>query len=567
MVFVPGAAPAARADPGPNPLERWIGALPTTLRFGTPAQAGLLTRYADEITVNAAAGLAPGTGTDGHSLYPGEVVLAARNGVIAEYDAQGYNLRYADPAGNELPRDQWIPTTKDTIYDVASLSKLFTSIVAMQLLERGRLDVNATVASYLPEFAQNGKQDITVERLLTHTSGLPPDPSPGLWTHPTYDQRIAAIYATKPQAGPGTAYVYSDVNMITLQLVEQKVSGKPLDVLVHDGITGPLHMDDTMYNPPAFLKARIAAGEYELSPDRGLVWGQVHDENAWALGGVAGHAGVFSTAYDLAVLLQTMLNGGSYGNVRILSKRSVVRMLTNDNRDFPGNEHGLGFELWQYWYMGAMATPYAAGHTGFTGTSLVMDPATHSFVILLTNRIHPSREWGSTNAQRQAVGDDLARAVAVSRPRGQRSAWFGGMADATTATLTVPLDLPAPSQLNFDLWYDTEPGCDFVHLEASSDGGATWSAVPFTLCGTDFRASTTGSVSGYEGRQWLRARADLSSGSILLRWRYATDSLYHGRGVYVDEVRVLAGDQAVFDDRRPADTAKLRPVGWVPSPD
>lgn len=568
MVFVlAGVAPAASSNTESNPLEGWIGAQPTTLRLGTPAQAGLLPRYADEITADAAAGLAPGTGANGHALYPGEVVLAARNGVIAEYDAKGYNLRYADQAGKELPRDQWIPTTRDTIYDLASLSKLFTSVVAMQLVERGRLGVSATVASYIPEFAQNGKQDITIEALLTHTSGLPADPSPGLWTYSTCDQRTAAICAVKPDSAPGTTYVYSDVNMIALQLVEQKVTGKPLDVLVHDGIAGPLHMTDTMYNPPASVKPRVAAGEYELTPDRGLVWGQVHDENAWALGGVAGHAGVFSTARDLAVLLQTMLNGGTYGNARILSRTSVVQMLTNDNQAFPGNEHGLGFELWQHWYMGAMATPYTAGHTGFTGTSLVLDPATHSFLILLTNRVHPSRDWGSTNPARGAVGDDLARAIAVDPSPGERSAWFGGMSDRTTATLTLPLEPPASSELNFDFWYDTEPCCDFAHLEASRDGGATWSAVPFTLRGTNFSASTNGSVSGYEGRRWLRARADLSgwSGSILLRWRYVTDSRYHGRGVYVDGVRVVAGDHVVFDDRRPADMAKFEPVGWVPS--
>ena len=259
------AAPAGAA--GDRPAR--------TLRPGTPQQADLLPQYADKISTDAAAGLAPGTGVDGHPLYPGEVVLAARHGVIAAESAGGYNLRYADQSGTELPRDQWIPTRTDTIYDLASLSKLFTSIVAMQQVQAGRLDLDRTVASYLPAFAEGGKGDITVRQLMTHTSGLPPDPSPALWTYPTYDERIAAIYASKPTAAPGTTYIYSDLNMLTLQLLVEHLTGKPLDVAVRDGITAPLGMHDTMYDPPASLNPRIAAEEYELTPDRGLVWSQV----------------------------------------------------------------------------------------------------------------------------------------------------------------------------------------------------------------------------------------------------------------------------------------------------
>jgi hypothetical protein len=327
-------------------------------------------------------------------------------------------------------------------------------------------------------------------------------------------------------------------------------------------------MHDTMYEPPASLRPRIAAGEYELVPDRGLVWGQVHDENAWALNGVAGHAGVFSTAHDLAILCQTILNGGVHRHTRILSTESVAAMMTNVNQGFPGDDHGLGFELYQHWYMGALATPYTAGHTGFTGTSMVIDPTTDSFVILLTNRVHPHRTWGSTNPPRRTVADDAARAIAVL-PAGGRDAWYGGMADDATATLTVPVTLPAdhPAVLRFDLWYDTEPGSDFLHLEGSPDGGATWTSIPFDLSGRGLDTHTDGSVSGYGGHQWLRASADLSgwSGPVQLRWRYATDPLYHGRGVYVDGVRVRAGDRVIVDGAR--DSAALQAVGWAPSAD
>jgi CubicO group peptidase (beta-lactamase class C family) len=560
------ASPISATTSGGATLDELVGHGGQTLRYGTPQQAHLLPQYADLIPVDAAHGSDPGTGAGGHAEYPGSVVLAARDGVIAEYAAEGYNLRYADQQGDELPRDQWIPTTKDTIYDLASLSKLFTTIVAMHMVDAGSLSLDATVASYIPPFAQNGKGGITIRQLLTHTSGMPPDPSPPLWTYDTYQQKIDAIYATPLQAAPGTKYIYSDLSMITLQLVEQAITGKRLDVLVHDWITGPLHMTDTMYNPPASLKYRIAAEEYQLTPDRGLVWGQVHDENSWALGGVAGHAGVFSTASDLATLCQMILNGGQYGGTRILSRDAVEQMMDHDP-DIPGPD-GLGFETYEHWLMGALATPFTVGHSGFTGTSLVIDPTTDSFVILLTNSVHPSRNWGSTNPSRRAVAYDLARAVAV-HPHQDSQAWFGGMADKTVNTLTLPLTLPASSQLGFQLWYDTEPGYDFLRLQASGDGGASWSDVPFTIDGTRLSAQTTGAISGYEGHQWLQAQADLSgwTGQVQLRWRYNTDNLYHGRGVYVDDVTITSGQQTVFNDHRSADRAMFRSDGWVRSTD
>jgi CubicO group peptidase (beta-lactamase class C family) len=531
------------------------------LRYGSARQADLIPEYAAQIAPQAESGLAPGTGTDGHPLYPGEVVLAVRNGVIVEHSAAGYNLRYADQQGTELPKDQWIATTKDTIYDLASLSKLFTSILAVQLIESGQLALDHTVASYIPDFAANDKQDITILQLLTHISGLPADPSPALWTYDTYDERVAAIYATKLENPPGTTYLYSDINMMTLAKVIEKLTGKTLDVVVEERITGPLAMLDTMYNPPASLKHRIAAEEYELVPDRGLCWGVVHDENSWALNGVAGHAGVFSTAYDLAILCQTILNGGKYGRTRLMSKESVVSTLTNYNQKFPGNDHGLGFELYLHWYMGALATPYTAGHTGFTGTSLVIDPTTQSFVVLLTNHVHPNRNWGSNNPQRRGVADAISRGVTVRPTPGERTAWYGGMVDHSTATLLLPLTLKQQSSLEFQVWYDTEPESDFLYLESSVDNGTTWTKVPFTTRGYGVNASTDGSVQGYEGRQWLKSAATLPAGSLLLRWRYTTDPLYHGRGVYVDGVRI----DRVFDDRNPHDAALFQATGWTRS--
>jgi CubicO group peptidase (beta-lactamase class C family) len=218
---------------------------------------------------------------------------------------------------------------------------------------------------------------------------------------------------------PGAEYLYSDLNLIALGELSARVSGKPLDKLVADGITKPLEMRDTGYNPDPKKKPRIAATEYQASPARGMVRGSVHDENAWSLGGVAGHAGVFSTADDLAVLAQTFLNGGSYRGARILKESSVTAMITNFNQAFPGNDHGLGFELNQHWYMGGLSGPRTAGHTGYTGTSLVIDFDSRSFAILLTNRVHPSRDWGSNNPARRAVAQGLALSLGVGPRHGK----------------------------------------------------------------------------------------------------------------------------------------------------
>jgi CubicO group peptidase (beta-lactamase class C family) len=345
--------------------------------------------------------------------YPGAVVLAARDGVIVSHEAMGHALRYSDDEPTELPRDRRIPMRQDTIFDIASLSKLFTSLAAVRQLERGTLSLDARVASYLPEFGQNCKDHITIRQLLTHTSGL--QPFLPFYKYRTSAEQRALLYSEKPQATPGTDHIYSDLNMIALQWVLEKATGRRLDVLVREDVTRPLGMTDTGYNPPADRRPRIAATEYQDGPPakvkRGLVWGQVHDESAWALGGAAGHAGVFSTARDLAILAQTLLNGGRYGHARVLSEDSTRLLFTDFNRKFPGHAHGLGFELDEPRYMDRLASPVTAGHTGYTGTSLVIDPRSRAFVILLTNRVHPSREWSNVNPARRAVARDLARAI------------------------------------------------------------------------------------------------------------------------------------------------------------
>ena len=306
------------------------------------------------------------------------------------------------------------------------------------------------------------------------------------------------------------------------------------------------------------------------------MWGEVHDENAYGFGGVAGHAGVFSCAWDLAVLGRTLLNGGAYGRARILRPASVELMFTDFNTGFPGDAHGLGFELYQHWYMGAMATPRTAGHTGFTGTSLVLDPTTDSFLVVLGNSVHPVRSWRSGSAPRVAAADNHG-ARRPGRPGQGRTAWFSGMASAT-ATLTLPAlrlatgagaaallrcgGTPSPARM---CW-----SCRGVPPTAAAGPG---SRCPSRRVGPvrSRTAHPTGSVSGWSGRVWHRLTADLAA------WRGArgrgcaggtsTDRPYVGRGAYVDGLRVEDGDRTVFDERRQPDAARIEAAGWTVSAD
>ncbi|MFG2648071.1 serine hydrolase [Streptomyces sp. NPDC048436] len=566
----PAAAAVESATGGGHPTH-------PTLEPGSPERAGLLAGHLRQLVADAEQFLGP---SPKHPWYAGAVLLAGRGGTVALHQPIGKAVRYSaydekTDTGVELPADRQIAMAKDTVFDLASVSKLFTSLLAVQQIERGALELEAKVASYLPDFGGAGKQDITVRQLLTHTSGfrawIP------LYKEPTREGQLRLIWNEAPLNPPGTKYLYSDLNLISLQLVLEEITGRQLDALLHDEITAPLGMHRTRYNPPASWQPKIAATEDARLPwsglDRGLVWGEVHDENAFGLGGVAGHAGVFSCAWDLAILGRTLLNGGAYGSARILSADSVKLMFTDFNTAFPGDEHGLGFELYQHWYMGAMATPRTAGHTGFTGTSLVLDPTTDSFLVVLGNSVHPVRSWRSGSAPRVATANRMARAVPV-RPAHGRTAWFSGMANATSATLTLPpLTLTTDrGKLRCSLWWDTEPGSDLLRLEASRDDGTTWQPVPFTTerKGTEPREHPEGTATGWSGRAWHRLTADLApwrGEQVRLRWRYTTDQLYVGRGAYADGLRVEDGRRTAFDEARPADAARIEAVGWAPSAD
>jgi len=446
-------------------------------------------------------------------VMPGAVAFVARGGKIVKQTAYGYSAEYVD--GNFTKMEHPIAMKENTIFDLASISKIFTATAVMMLYEKGLFQLDDPVAKYIPEFAQNGKEAVTIRQLLTHTSGFT------AWI-PLYSQghsredRLQLVFQQPLAHAPGTTYEYSDLNMITLGALVERLSGEREDDFVKQHITDPLGMKDTMYNPPASLKTRIAATEYQTTPNRGLVWGEVHDENAWSLDGVAGHAGVFSTAEDLAKLAQVFLNNGKYGGKRILKPETVQLLLENQNEGFPGDDHGLGWELGQGWYMDALSEgTYSFGHTGFTGTSIVVSPKNKTIAILLTNRVHPTRDTVSTNQTRRLFARQVADAIPVSIPGGH-SAWFAGYGDNANRVMEADLELKADAKLTFNTWHILENECDYGYVEVLVDGA--WKRL----------AALTGISNGWENKD-LTIPKEASK----VRFVYQTDSSVNGRGWYV----------------------------------
>ncbi|RHZ53278.1 hypothetical protein CDV55_101298 [Aspergillus turcosus] len=401
-----------------------------TLRFGTPESVGLLSTPLRQMVTNISNYENPAyygrySNYSIHPIEPAVAVIVGHERTVVSLFASGKMLKYADANGTELPESQQLPAHTNTIYDMASLTKLYTTIAALREIDAGRLSISRTVASYMPAFAANGKENITIEMLMTHTSGFAPDPNPPLYypIYKTVAQRIEAILNQGLENTPGTKYVYSDLNFMSLGLLLEHITGRRLDDLIYD-YTRPLGMHDTFFNRgniegPAFPPyPRMAAEEYQievlgpLEPQRPQpVRGTVHDENAWSLDGVSGHAGLFSTVEDTAIFCQMILNNGTYGGVRILSPEAVDLIFHNFNTAFPGDEHGLGFELDQYYTAGPMASLQTASHTGFTGTTLVIDRPSNTFFLLFANRVHPSRYWSSNNIAREALGYWVAKSL------------------------------------------------------------------------------------------------------------------------------------------------------------
>jgi len=305
---------------------------------------------------------------------PGGVLLVGHNGRIVYREAFGY--RSLEPARERM--------TADTIFDLASLTKcVATTTSIMKLVEEGRLRLNDPVAGFLAQFAQNGKQDITIRELLTHYSGLAPDLELAApWTG--RDTAFAMAMAQKPVNPPGSRFVYSDINFEVLGFIVEKVSGQPLDKLAEKNVFQPLGMRHTRFRPPEEWLPRIAPTEYDEHGK--MLRGVVHDPTARRMGGVAGHAGLFSTADDLALFAQDLLTG-----FKVLSPSSVEKMTTPQTPANAASVRGFGWDIDSPFATnrGELLPVGSFGHTGFTGTSLWIDPVTDTYIILLTNAVHP----------------------------------------------------------------------------------------------------------------------------------------------------------------------------------
>ena len=262
--------------------------------------------------------------------------------------------------------------TPDTIFDLASLTKVVATTPSIMLLvEQGRLRLKDRVSMYIPNFGRHNKSNITIQHLLTHMSGLRADldlskPWKG------YDTSIALAEAEVPVAKPGARFIYSDINFLLLGAIVARVSGKSLDEFAGENIFEPLGMRDTMFNPPAILKSRIAPTGRYRGPDKPVFRGQVHDPTAYRMGGVAGHAGLFSTADDLASFCRMLVGGGTLGDSRVLSPLTIRKMSSPSTPPTERNVRGLGWDLDSKYSAnrGDLFPSGSFGHTGFTGPSI-----------------------------------------------------------------------------------------------------------------------------------------------------------------------------------------------------
>lgn len=338
---------------------------------------------------------------------PGAVVVVGHNGQVVYRKAFGH--RALEPRRESM--------TLDTVFDIASLTKVVgTTTAIMQLIEQGKVRPNDPVAKYLPQFAQNGKEDITVRQLLTHYSGLPPDldlkiPWQGKAT------AYAMAFAEKPDDPPGARFVYSDINFVTLGALIEQASGETLDHYVQAHIFGPLRMIHTRYLPPFAWRPKIAPTQYD--ENNVMLRGVVHDPTARRMGGVAGHAGLFSTADDLAKFAQDLLSGG-----KILSPLSIEKMTTPQQPPNGTAVRGFGWDIDSPFSSnrGDFLPVGSFGHTGFTGTSLWIDPTTKTYIILLTNAVHP-RGRGNAIALRTKLATAVAAALPLTEDEKQKLRW------------------------------------------------------------------------------------------------------------------------------------------------
>jgi len=299
-----------------------------------------------------------------------------------------------------------------TIWDLASLTKVIGTTTALaQLVESGRVELSAPVQRYVPDWTGPGKDAVTVRHLLTHTSGLP--------SFRPYDRQTQQpdslkqlLFATELERAAGDSMVYSDIGAFMMGEVVERVSGLSLDRYLAQHVFRPLRMKETMFNPPGKLWSRVAPTEIDTLRG-GKVRGKVHDERAYYLGGVAAHAGLFSTGGDLARFARMMLLGGALDGARVLRPETIARFTAF--ADSGRHNRALGWEKPPAVWSGRFAATRAFGHTGFTGTSIAIDPELDLFVIVLSNRVNPTRNNPRIGRVRSRVAEAVVRAVRARR--------------------------------------------------------------------------------------------------------------------------------------------------------
>ena len=338
---------------------------------------------------------------------PGAVLLVGHDGRVI----------YRKAFGNRSLEPKVEPMTVDTIFDLASLTKVIATTTAiMQLEEQGRLRLNDPVVKYIPEFGQNGKGDIRVRDLLTHYSGLPPDLD---LTQPWSgrDTGYSMAFAVLPNAPPETQFVYSDINFIVLGAIVERVSGTTLDAYAAQNVFSPLGMSHTRFLPPQDWLAQIAPTQYDEHNQ--MLRGVVHDPTSRRMGGVAGHAGLFSTADDLAKFAQALLDGRP-----VLSPLAIRKMTSPEQPPNLPSVRGFGWDLDSPFASnrGELLPVGSFGHTGFTGTSIWIDPATRTYIILLSNSVHPNGK-GMAVSLRSKVSTAVAALVPLSSHEQEEVRW------------------------------------------------------------------------------------------------------------------------------------------------
>ncbi len=352
----------------PLPVSAGIPrAAPSSVGFDSTGLAGVVAYLRAEVDSGA---------------FPSAVIAVGRHGRLALLAPVGHY-------GVDDPR----PVEAGTLYDLASLTKVVGLTTACMLLaDAGKLDLDAAVARYVPEFRGPMKERVTVRHLLTHSAGLVAD-------LPLYDSTatraaaLAAVDTTTLVAPPGTSYRYSDLSAIVLMQAVERVSGEPFDRFLSERVFRPLGMPATRFLPPASWRDRIAPTEHDTVFRHRWLRGEVHDESAARLGGVSGNAGLFSNALDLSRIAAMLLNGGAWDTLQLIRAETVVEFTKRQGLP-PGSTRALGWDTPAdsgYSSAGAKLSRRSFGHTGFTGTSMWMDPERDFFIVLLTNRVHPTR--------------------------------------------------------------------------------------------------------------------------------------------------------------------------------